>query len=230
MKESQQKLIESFRKLLKEERFQLFLEKLEERTRKITIVLEDIYQPRNISASLRSADCFGIQDVHIIENKNPYKKCPNTSLGSEKWLTIKKYSSHEENPLQLLKDKGYKIIATTPHCPQITLPEFQINENKIALLFGTEKGGLSQKSLEESDLTLGIPIYGFTESFNISVSVSLCLQSLVHQMREKQVNWKMSEKEKREVLLCWLKKEISQGNKIESRFKEEMQNLKRDEK
>src|SRR5688572_25411329 len=101
-----------------ENRKKKFEEVIRFRTRHITIALEDIYQPHNASAVLRSCDCFGIQDVHIIENRNAYTVNPDVALGSSKWLNLYKYNQQEENTLSCirsLKDKGYRLVATTPH-------------------------------------------------------------------------------------------------------------------
>src|SRR6185312_4838580 len=91
-----------------EERKKRFEEVLQNRTRHIAIALEDIYQPHNASAVLRSCDCFGIQDVHIIENENKYTVNPDVALGSEKWLTLQRYNDEQslDNCINTLRAKG----------------------------------------------------------------------------------------------------------------------------
>ena len=81
-------LISHLKEFVSINRFNLFQEKADLRTNYITVVLEDIFQSRNISASIRSADCFGIQNIHIIENYNSFNHDSEVSLGSEKWVSF----------------------------------------------------------------------------------------------------------------------------------------------
>ena len=175
-----------------------FEELILHRTRHLTIVLEDIYQPHNASAVLRSCDCFGIQDVHIIENMNKYEVNPDVALGSSKWLNLIKYNEKENNTescLKKLKSEGYRVIATTPHENDF-IPETLPLGEKTALVFGTELAGLSQVAIDLADGFVRIPMYGFTESFNISVSAALLLFALTERMRKSDINWALTEAEK----------------------------------
>ena len=89
---------------------------LQVRTRHITVVLEDIFQPHNASAVLRSAECFGLQDVHIIENENEYRLNKDVTRGAAKWLTLHQYREGGENTrpcLEALKGQGYTVAAAT---------------------------------------------------------------------------------------------------------------------
>lgn len=192
---------------LTENRQALFNKVIEERTKYLTVALEDIYQPHNASAVLRSCDCFGVQDVHIIENNNDYKVNPNVVMGATKWLTLNRYRKEENNTLeciQQLKNKGYRIVGTTPHNPDTTLHELPIDK-PVALLFGNEKEGLSQLALDHTDITMKIPMYGFTESFNISVSAALCLNVLTERIRREGAEWQLDDDEKSTLKLDWLK-------------------------
>src|ERR1017187_2165715 len=113
-----------------------FEELIQYRTKYITVVLEDIYQPHNASAVLRSCDCFGIQNVHIIENKNKYTLNPDVELGSAKWLNLHYYNGKEDNTpdcILSLKKAGYRIIATTPHTDSYSLEELP-TEHPFALV------------------------------------------------------------------------------------------------
>jgi len=149
---------------------------IECRTRYITVVLEDIFQSQNASAVLRTSDCLGIQDVHIIENKNAFNVNPKVVLGSSKWLTLKKYNgstNNSEKAISNLRKEGYRIVATSPHTNQVNLDQFDINKGKVAVFFGTEQTGLSDVVLNNADEYLSIPMFGFTESYNISVSAAI---------------------------------------------------------
>ncbi len=192
----------------------------EKRTRHITVVLEDIYQPHNTSAVLRSCDCFGIQDVHIIENKNEYNVNPDIALGSSNWLTLYKYNETENNTLDCinkLKQNGYSIIASSPHLNDSYLEEFDINQ-KSAILFGTEKDGLSEIALKHADKFVKIPMYGFTESFNISVSVALTLFSLSQKLRSSEISWQLNEEEILDLKIEWAKISIKKSELIVDQF------------
>ena len=152
-------LIEHLSPLITDQRWNRFNEVLAERTQYITIVLENIYQPLNASAVLRSADCFGIQDVHVIENHNEFTPDREVAMGSSKWLNIKRYNEEENNTLQCikkLKKEGYRIVATTPHKNDCNLHKFQLAKGKTALLFGTEMEGLTDVALKEADEFLKI--------------------------------------------------------------------------
>src|SRR5690606_12525524 len=142
--------------------------------------LENLFQPHNASAVLRSCDGFGIQDIHIIENYNKYKPNREIDMGSSKWLNTIKYKEKENNTVECirhLKSKGYKIVATTPHENDCLIDDLPLDQ-PTALLFGTELTGLTKEALNEADAFVKIPMFGFTESFNISVSVALALYSV----------------------------------------------------
>uniref|UniRef100_UPI003217F338 TrmH family RNA methyltransferase n=1 Tax=uncultured Draconibacterium sp. TaxID=1573823 RepID=UPI003217F338 len=195
------------------------------RTRHITIALEDIYQSQNASAVLRTCDCFGIQDVHIIENRNEFQDNSEVSLGSSKWLNLKKYNEAENNSLEAikqLKQQGYRIVATTPHKNDQELQDFDIAKGKTALVFGSELPGLTNTILSEADEFLKIPMYGFTESFNISVSAAIILHHLTLKMRQTEgLQWQLSQEEKDALKLEWIRKTIKRSELIEKRFLKE---------
>lgn len=220
-------LIEHLSQFLTEERLHLFHEKLKERSNRITLVLEDVFQSRNISASMRSADCFGIQNIHIIENKNNFIKDKSVSLGAGKWINIKQYNTEENNTincLKKLKKEGYQIIATSPHNTNISLEEIDVKNNKIAIILGTELTGLSEKALSFADKRMKINMYGFTESLNISVSAAICCQSISSKMRKETTGWEVTEEEKTDILLNWIRNSIKSGKQIEEKFLEDKSN------
>ncbi len=185
-------------------------EVLGQRTRHLTLVLEDIYQSHNASAVIRSCDCFGVQDVHIIENRNEYTVNPDVALGASKWLSLKKFNEKEFNTidcLDKLKKEGYQLIATTPHKDEFLLEELPVQQ-KTALLFGTEMQGLTPEAISMADGFTKIPMVGFTESFNISVSVAICLYNLTPKIRQEVKNWQLNEDEQLDVMLEWLMQSV----------------------
>jgi tRNA (guanosine-2'-O-)-methyltransferase len=207
------------------ERLSLFNRIIENRTNYITVVLEDIFQAQNASAVLRSCDCLGIQNVHVIENRNEFQVDTEVTMGSSKWLTLNRYSKEKNNSLetiQHLKSAGYRIVATTPHSNDVELPDFDVSKGKIALVFGSELPGISEVILKEADEFLKIPMFGFTESYNISVSAAIILYHLTEKMRNSQtINWQLTEDEKTEILLQWIRNSVKKSALIEKRFWEE---------
>ena len=162
-----------------------------------------------------------MQDIHIIENKNKFVSDKTVSLGAGKWLSIFHHNKEKNNTklcIENLKKQGYQIIATTPHESDITLDEVDIENNKIAILFGTELTGLSEQSLNLADKKIKIKMHGFTESLNISVSVAICCQNLSNKMRKYGIDWKINEDEEDRIILNWLRNTIKSSEKIERRF------------
>lgn len=193
-----------------------------ERTRYLTIAVEDIYQPHNASAVMRSAECFGLQDVHIVENKNTYKPNQEIAKGASKWMTLHHYNEKENNTsscIRALKEKGYRIIATTPHERSHMISDVDVTKGKIALFFGTELEGISEEVKKEADEFVRIPMYGFTESFNISVSAAICLYELRKKLLETEIAWQLSEEEKAELKLQWVKNTIQRVEVFEEEFR-----------
>ena len=214
-------LITHLSSFITDDRWSRFQRVIEERTQYITVVLENIYQPLNASAVLRSADCFGIQDVHVIENHNNFTPDREVAMGSSRWLNIKRYNKEENNTIKCiekLKKEGYRIVATTPHTKDSNLQDFDLTKGKTALVFGTEMEGITDIALQEADEYLKIPMYGFTESFNLSVAVAVCLQHLSHQLRKENINWQLDEAAKEETLLNWLRYSIDRSEIVEEDF------------
>lgn len=207
------------------ERLSLYNKIVENRTNYITVVLEDIFQPQNASAVLRSCDCFGIQNVHVIENRNEFQVDTEVSLGSSKWVTLNTYNEKENNSLktiQALKKEGYRIVATSPHINDVELPDFDVSKGKMALIFGSELPGISETVKREADEFLKIPMFGFTESFNISVSAAIILHHLTDKLHNTEtINWQLTEEEKTEIKIQWIKNTAKKSALIEKRFWEE---------
>lgn len=217
-------LIEHLASYLTPNRQALFNSVLKQRTRYLTVVLEDIFQPQNASAVLRTCDCFGIQDVHIIENRNDFEVDREVAMGASKWLSLKKYNQLEQNSLEAirqLKASGYRIVATSPHINDQELHNFDMNKGKAALVFGSELPGISEIIKNEADEFLKIPMYGFTESFNISVSAAIILHHLTLKMKQDPaIEWNLSQEEQQEIKLEWIRRSIKRSELIEQRFRE----------
>jgi tRNA (guanosine-2'-O-)-methyltransferase len=213
-------LITYLTQFVSETRIAKFEEVLNFRTRHLTIALEDIYQPHNASAVLRSCDIFGIQDIHIIEGKHAYTVNKDIALGSAKWLNLHKYRKAENNSIECIKklrENGYRIVATTPHERDCNLDELSVDK-PLALFFGTELTGISDTVREHADEFVKIPMYGFTESFNISVCAALCMHSLKEKLHRSEIRWQLDDEQRDEVMLRWLRNSIPKVELIEKDY------------
>ena len=212
-----EKLYREYGKFITSERLQLFDRMITYRTKHLTVVLEDIYQSHNASAVIRTCDCFGIQNLHVIENRNIYNINPDVAVGSSKWVDLYRYRGKPENTIDCydtLRKQGYKIIATLPHEKNVLLDQLDISQ-KTALVFGTEKLGLSATAINEADGFVKIPMYGFTESFNISVSVALAIFHLSERMRQSNLPWQLSEIEQLQTKIRWIRNTVKQPEQLE---------------
>lgn len=214
-------LFEHLKSLVTPERFARMREVLDQRTRYITVVLEDIFQPHNASAVVRTCDALGVQDLHTITKRNTWRLNDEVSLGSAQWLDLHTYSGSDVSAtgvLRTIKERGYRIIATTPHERAQSIFDLDLKKGPVALVFGTELTGISEEVFAEADEFAYIPMYGFVESFNISVSVALCLSELSHSLRRQGLDWQLSEKEKTELLGRWVRQSVKRADIIEREF------------
>jgi tRNA (guanosine-2'-O-)-methyltransferase len=218
---SKQELIDYLNTFVTGRRQQRFNDVLSERTGHFRIVLEDVYQAHNASAVLRSCDCFGIQYVDFIENRNRYKISEEVALGASNWLNISRYNHPEKNNtiecIKSLKQQGYKVVATTPHKDDYNIYDLPIDQ-KTALIFGTEIDGITKDVFDHADAFVKIPMYGFTESFNISVCAALCMYELTTRLRRSKINYHISEEEKTDIYFEWLKNSVTSSDLILEEF------------
>jgi len=198
-------------------RLKRFDDVLRERTNYITVAIEDVFQMHNASAVIRSCDVFGIQKAHIIEDRFGQPLDKNIAMGAQKWVDIERYTTAKSCIRELRRD-GYKIIATTPNNDASLLEDFKL-EDKMALFFGTEKEGLSPEVLKHADAYLKIPMWGFSESLNISVSAAIILYDLTLQLKKSNLPWHLSEQEILEKRLDWTKKSIKSIDTIIERYR-----------
>jgi tRNA (guanosine-2'-O-)-methyltransferase len=197
-------LIEHLLQYVTENKREKMHQVIQNRTRYITVVLEDLFQPHNASAALRTCDIFGVQDVHVVQANYPFKAVDTISMGASKWVDVTSHSSIVDAISKLKKD-GYRIVATTPHLQSYSLPDLPIDQ-KTAFLFGSEQMGLSADALAHADTFVKIPMFGFVESFNVSVSVALCLYDVINRLHKSEYVWQLSEEERQDIAIAWIKK------------------------
>jgi tRNA (guanosine-2'-O-)-methyltransferase len=194
-----------------------------ERTRHITCVLEDIYQAHNASAVVRTCDLLGIQDLHIIENRNKYTVNPDVTLGSSKWVDLHRWRGEADNTLRCirhLKALGYAIVTTSPRAEDTTPATIALDQ-PLAFCFGTELTGASETLLKHADIALRIPMHGFTESYNISVSAAITLYTVMERLRESDLAWRLSEADRDALRLSWARKVVHSASHLEERIRKE---------
>lgn len=215
---SEEQYLSYLEEFVTENRKEKFIKVLQQRTNHFTIAIEDVYQLHNTSAVMRSCEVFGIQNLHVVEEKYGKKIDKEIAMGAQKWVDVSRYNSNIDC-LKTLKEKGYQIIATTPHDDSCLLDDFDITKPS-AIFFGTEKNGLSEEVMNEADGFLKIPMAGFTESLNISVSAAIIIQSIMSRLHKSDLDWKLTEAELISQRLVWTKNSIKDIKRIEQRYKE----------
>lgn len=186
------------------------------RTRHLTLVFEDIERPHNISAVLRTAECMGIQDVHFIRNRNDYKLNPGISKGAAKWLTLHHHRDaltgreNLENAFAQLRADNYRILATSLDESAVSIHDVQPDQ-PTAIVFGTEDRGISAEAAQMADGLVHIPMPGFTQSLNLSVSAAIIITLL---MNHRKPDWFISGKERQALLAEWYQRSVYASDKI----------------
>lgn len=219
MNTTDQELFNHLKGYLTDRRKALFTKILSKRTRHFTVVTEDVYQLHNTSAVMRTCDVFGIQDLYVVEEKLGKRIDKEIAMGAQKWVTLQRKNNIKECMADL-KQKGYQLIATTPHDNSTYLHEFDVSK-KAAFFFGKESEGLSDTVMDAADGFLKIPMHGFTESLNISVSAAIILQDVVTRLKQSDVAWQLSDEEKFDIEMEWMKRTIKSQREIVERFEQE---------
>lgn len=201
---------------LTESRKKKFLKILESRTNHFTIAMEDVFQLHNTSAVMRSCEVFGIQELNVVEQKFGKRIDTEIAMGAQKWVDVNRFNTIQ-NCIDTMKEKGYQIIATTPHNDSCMLHEFDITK-RSAIFFGTERDGLSQEVIDQADGYLKIPMVGFTESLNISVSAAIIIQDITNRLRQSNLNWQLTAEEILQKRLTWTRNSIKDIKRIEERY------------
>ena len=210
------KLLEYLETFLTENRRDRFKEILPYRTKHFTVATEDVYQLHNTSAVMRTCDVFGIQELNIVEELNSKSIDREIAMGAQKWVDLNRFQSITDC-INDVKSKGYQIVATTPHMDDCELIDFDITK-RSCFFFGRESQGLSQQVLDQADCFLKIPMVGFTESLNISVSAAIILQHVTAQLRKSAIDWQLTDEEIIEKRVDWIKKTIKDYDAIVERY------------
>jgi tRNA (guanosine-2'-O-)-methyltransferase len=219
--DTRSKLIAHFSQYITDHKKQLVEKILNQRTKHVTVVLEDIYQSQNASAVIRTCECMGLQDVYIVENLSKYQLNTRVLKGADKWMDLVRHREKKINNTEKcfldLRANGYKILVADPADDGISIHDIDPT-HKVALLFGNELRGTSQYAIDHCDQKIKIPMYGFTESLNISVSVAISLNTLITKLRLTDNDYGLSEEEKEAIRLVWYRKIVRRSDIIEKEF------------
>ncbi len=219
-------LIRHLSQYISRNRIERIREVLRHRTRHVTLVLEDIHKDQNASATLRTCECLGVQDVHVVENSSPFNVDEEVTIGASQWVTLHRYSTAGADNTQKcfadLRARGYRVIATSPDARSRPLEDVSL-DRKPAFVFGNEEAGLSEYALEAADGCVRLPMYGFTQSYNISVSVAVTLTYVLERLRRSEIDWMLSDEEKKELTLVWYREVVRRSDLIEKKFLEDLE-------
>lgn len=212
--------IEYLKEFVLAERYESLTRRLDHRTRYMVMCLEDIYYPHNASAVIRSSEAFGLQEMHAVEHTVRFAPNKHIVRGTDQWLDIRKWG---DTPALVshLRERGYRIVVTAPPRPDSpdnghTPSDFDIVAGPFALFMGTEKSGISEWLMNEADDTIYIPMVGFAESLNISVSAAIVAQRLTERLREPDsgIDWRLAKKDRDRLIYKWLKNSVRNADRI----------------
>ncbi|MFT5396590.1 MAG: tRNA (guanosine-2'-O-)-methyltransferase [Gammaproteobacteria bacterium] len=220
--EQRSNIIAKFTEIINSDRVVVLKGTLQQRTRYLTVVLDDIYLPQNASAIMRTSECLGIQSLHSIQERNKHKINRDVVKGAAKWTELDCYSDSTGRKacIENLKQQDYKIVAMTLSEDCIPLEELPVDK-KLALCFGCEETGLSKELEDKADYKAQIPMHGFTQSYNVSVSAGICLYYLINKIKDTGQDWQLNKKEKEILLIDWLSKSTPTGSSLLEKYKEE---------
>lgn len=216
----EEQILAEFYNIISESKQEMYDRIAADRTRYITVAMENIRKEHNASAVMRTCDCFGIQDLYTIEKHIEYKVQHEIAKGASNWVDLHSYSEGDKpeiDCINTLKEKGYRIVATSPHAEK-TVEELELDQ-PIALFFGTERKGISEIVEQHSDELVRLPMYGFTESFNISVSAALCLSQLRSRLDKTDIQWKLPHDEQVLLKNKWCTRIIRDGEKVKNEIR-----------
>lgn len=220
-------VLQEFYKIITPNKVGLFEKIAPQRSRHLVVGLENIQQDHNASAIMRTMDCLGFQELHLIEKNNNYQFQRDIALGAARWLDVMQHQQEPEPVLDSivhLRQKGYQIVATSPHLKANTPQNLNLTQ-PIALFFGAEKHGISEELRANADAFLHIPMHGFTESFNLSVSAALVLSALRTRLEASSIDWLLSPKAQTELKISWCERILNGGPQLAQKFREEFKKV-----
>jgi len=195
---------------------------LKERTRYVTLVLDDLYHQHNMSAVVRSCEAFGFQDLHVIEIENKFMPNQGVAMGAQQWVTIFRHNSVSEC-ISSLRQTGYRIFAADPpekavatkEKAAITIYDLDLKSGPVAIVLGKELDGLDDIIRSQCHGVVYIPLKGFTESLNVSVTAALFLYHLRQKLKDiSKEKWRLPSNYKEELEALWYIHSLKRGRQI----------------
>lgn len=209
---TQEDIFEYLSGFLTEERLRKIEHFSKESSDFILPVMEDVYQFRNAAAIVRSVEACGFHKVVALEKENIFDPNLKVTKGADTWVEVEKMP-RSIDALQKVRDRGYKIVAVSPERNATMLPDYQPT-SPLALVFGTEWEGTTDELLDFADETLAIPMYGFTQSFNVSVAAAICMYDLKQKLVHSNIDYKLSNEKLLEMKIRWAVNSIPSGEAI----------------
>ena len=214
-----QEIFHYLEKFLTEERLQKINFFAPESSDYLLPVMEDIFQFRNAAAIVRSVEACGFHKIVAMESENVFNPNLRVTKCAETWVEVEKLP-HSLDSIKKIKNRGYKIVAVSPEKNATLLPDFSISE-PVALVFGTEKEGVTEEILDFADETLAIPMYGFTRTFNVSVAASICMYELKQKLLKSGIDYKLSEEKMWQMKVRWAVNSLASGEQILTKYLKE---------
>lgn len=203
--------------LLSPRRYERLVAALDGRVGRVRVVTENVRQKHNLSAILRSADAFGVQGLHLVEESDDVKITRRVTMGCHKWLTLRLHRDFA-SCAEKLRSEGYALWAATLTSRSVELSQIPLNR-PVALVFGNELTGVSDAALAHCEGEFTIPMCGFVQSLNVSVAAAVTLHDVVNRLRsEFPDSWGLNPDEKAELLARWLPKSAPFAKRVARAF------------
>ena len=211
-----QKIFQHLQQFLTDERLEKINHFAPESSDFVLPVIEDVFQFRNEAAIVRSVEACGFHKIIAMESEHEFNPNLRVTKGAETWVEVEKLP-HNLDSLREIKNRGYKILAVSPENNATMLSDYDLKE-PVALVFGTEAAGVSEEILDFADETLAIPMYGFTQSFNVSVAAAICVYELKQKLLRSNLDYKLSEEKLWEMKVRWAMNSIKSGEQILAKY------------
>jgi len=189
---------------------------LSRRTRRLTALIEGLHDPHNVAACMRTCEGLGIQDLHVVpEAGDELEPSRVVATGSGRWLTLHQHSSTEA-ALEALRRAGYRVVATELAASAPPTPPAQLEvQGSLCIAFGSERDGISRTLRQGCAGTTCVPMYGFVQSFNISVAFALVMQVLRGRMLEQAGReGDLTQTDRASLRDAWLLEEVPRAHEI----------------
>ncbi|MCO4761962.1 MAG: RNA methyltransferase [Myxococcales bacterium] len=198
---------------------------LGQRLQSITAVYENIYDPHNVAACMRTSEGFGLQDVHVVTETEEYRTPTTITKSADQWMTAHRWDTTDAC-IAHLKAEGFQIWVSdlAAEKPLAELPV----EGKIALVVGNEANGVSEAIRQAADQRYILPMSGMVQSFNLSVALAISLQQVVP-VRRKQLGdmGDLSVERQWSLRQRWLEFGMREAGKIRSAYEQKRDQQKR---